>query len=176
MTIYDDLRQQYDKWSKESRDYWFNSGQYASRFARGFREYLAAPEYFKGEATRHRYVDACKVIEDESTGELNLKPADFHDILTRGEDGYLTFGVSVVLEKAPDTFPKASFWFSIDMLPRDGKCTMKITGEPFELDMSDDQTRTPAYEHMVKVLREWLASKPWDVDRKNPIGFVQHSA
>jgi hypothetical protein len=172
MAIYDELRQEYDQWSKDTRAYWFDSGRYALQFAAGFREYLGAPEFYNDHEGQHPYVELCKVVDGPSTDESKFEPTNFHDALTRGEDGLLTFGVSIIIEKAQNTFPKASFGFSIGMLPRDGQCTVKIAGERFELDMTNEQARIPAYKHMLKVLRQWLASKPWDANRKNPIGFV----
>lgn len=178
MTIYEDLRQRYGQWKQANSDYWFNSGRYASNFADGLREYLGAPESFNDPATgtRRSYVQLCEVVDDaQSPGGWRLKPAKFHSALSLGDDGFLTFGVAVILERGPNTFPKSEFDFSIGMLARGERCTLRIAGEEFDVDVKSDASRGPAYQHMVKQLENWLAMEPWDMGgNKNPIGFVHH--
>jgi len=177
MTIYDDLREQYAQWTQEDLDYWRSSGRFAEHFATGFKEYIGAPEHYRDPATGDRlpYVQLCALEDDHSApGGTRFRPTKFHDALTAGDDGYLTFGVSAILERAQNAFPKTSFNFSIGMLPRAaGWCRMRIAGESLEIDMADDQARAPAYDHMLKTLQRWLASRPWD-EQKNPIGFLHH--
>jgi hypothetical protein len=174
VTIYDDLRKDYGHWREQNRIYWFASCVYASEFATAFGDYLGAPDHFRDEGTRHPYVEACKVVADQETDKQHFESTEAHDLLTRGNDGVFMFGVTVVMETEPDGFPKEPFGFTIGMLPRGDRCTMMIAGKRFEIDMSDDQARLPAYDHMVTILRKWLRSKPWDVERsENNIGFVQ---
>lgn len=174
MTIYDDLRPLYKDWSDVGSEYWFGSSRFAQRFAMGLREYLGAPEWFDEDGEKRPYVEACKVTEDEN-GEPHFESANFHDVMSEGSDrsSSLSFGIKVVLERAANTFPKGSFGFSIGMVPRgNSTCVLRISGQEFSIDMSSDQTRTPVYEYLLKVIREFLATKPWDANTKRPIGFV----
>lgn len=172
MTIYDGLRQDYEQWSTTNREYWFGSARYAVRFASGFREYLGAPEFFDDNGKKQAYVEVRKVTEDEN-GEPHFESANFHEVLSVDDErSSLAFGIVVMLEIAANTFPKGSFAFSIGMVPRGNLCTLRISGEEFNVDMSGDKSRLPAYEHMAKVVRDFLALKPWDAQRKQPIGFV----
>lgn len=176
MAIYDDLRTAYQQWSSQNRDFWFGSGRYASAFADGFRKYLGAPEFYTEGGEKRPYVELCKVTED-ATGEPHFEPANDHHVMSPGKDeSQLAFGITVILEQAPNTFPKGSFGFSIGMEPiAVDRCRLRISGEEFEIDMSDDKTRGPAYDHMAKVIREFLALKPWEANKKRPIGFVHAS-
>jgi hypothetical protein len=177
VTIYDDLRKDYGRWCEQNRIYWLNSCVYAFEFAAAFRNYLGAPDHFRDEGTKHPYVEACKVVADQDTDKQHFESTELYDLLTRGDDGAFTFGVTVVMEIEPNAFPKEPFGFTIGMLPRDDKCTMTIAGRRFEIDMSDDQARHPAYQHMVTILQKWLRSKPWNVERsESNIGFVQFGA
>jgi hypothetical protein len=174
MTIYDDLRPLYKEWSETGSEYWLGSARYAQQFAMGLREYLGAPEWFNEDGKKRPYIEVCKVKEDEN-GEPHFEPANFHDVMSASSDGSpsLSFGITVVLERAANTFPKGSFGFSMLLTPRGSNtCVLRISGQEFDIDMSNDQTRTPAYDHMLTVIREFLATKPWDANRKRPIGFV----
>ena len=176
MALYDDLRQAYANWSDEDSEYHTQSAKYAHRFADGFREYLGAPlEYLANDRrTKEPYVELCKIVKD-AAGEDRLESANIYEALTREDDGYFSFGIRLVLERAPNTFPKSRFGFHSRFMPKENKCELRIAGKTFDLDMSDDGARISAYEKMKENLLRWLVSKPWDVDQKDPIGFIHHT-
>jgi hypothetical protein len=175
MAFYDDLRQAYASWSDQESRYDANSSKYAYRFADGFREYLGAPlEYVTPDRqTKKPYVELCKVIKN-AAGEDELEPTNLYRALTREEDGFFTFGVRIVLERAHNAFPKSNFGFHARFLPKENECELRIAGKTFNLNMSDDQAQIAVYEKMRETLLRWLNSKPWDVNQKDPIGFIHH--
>lgn len=177
MTIFQDLSKEYERSTKELNNYWLNTSLYARSFANGLRIHLGAPEHFDDQGVRRRYVEVCMVDENDETGQPTFKPAASHPIglIQVNEDGSFRFGVTVILEIGPNTFPKSAFGFSIGISPRDGNCKLRVAGRTFDIDMSNDHNRIPIYDHMVEHLKAWLAKKPWELDRQEDkkYGFVR---
>jgi hypothetical protein len=93
--------------------------------------------------------------------------------LTRDENGWFVFGISICLEAAENSYPKTGFGFTIGMLPKEQHCELRTAGESFTLDMASDDDGTPVYQLIRKILADVLESKPWDVTAKrNQIGFI----
>ena len=170
MSEFDKLTTAYKNWHEQHLDYEKTSTQFAYRFARGFREYVGAPEYFTslGGETKTQYVEALKLDDQKKL----IPPDNLLDLLARDDDGYFEFGVRVFLEMAPKTFPKLPFGFHVRFRLMKEECEIEIAGRKFSFKLDDDSARRPVYEVMVDVLKRELSREPWEVTEKQQIGFL----
>lgn len=173
MNTYDELRAAYSQWSQIQNDYWRSAEKFAHHFTLGFREYLGAPDKYEeiGTGQNVQYVQLCKITQG-ADDEEHFEPTHFTKALARGDDGYFTFGVKLILERAPNAFPKSGFAFSIDLFPTEQSCQIRVYGREFTVDMNEEANRIPVFEHMKSYLDRFLQTKPWDVAKKQPIGFT----
>jgi hypothetical protein len=173
MAMYDELRHVYANWSQTKIDYWQDAARYARSFTEGFGEYLGAPrEYVESDRTTKRpYVQLCKIVKVDGEDD-DLQPTNWLDALTREEDGFFEFGIRLVLERAVNSYPKTAFGFSVGFFPKENHCELRVAEKTFRLEMTNDSTRVPVYDHMNEWLNRWLQAKPWEIDRKRQIGFI----
>jgi hypothetical protein len=177
MSAFDELQQRYVKWAQEAMNYQVKSWQFTQRFAKGFQEYVGAPEgFFDADRKTIRYVEPRKIIINES-GEKETAEELHVGSLTLEDDGFYEFAVRLVLDQGINTFPKTAFSYHVRFRPIEDMCELKVAGGSFSFGANDSTTWVPAYEQMVNSLNANLDRKPWDVVReKQTIGFLTEAA
>lgn len=183
MSIFDDLNAEYKTWRDTWNDERIASARFPGQFVEGLKSYIEAPDTFEedlGSGERKKrlpYIRALKIL-DRDDGTYDTEEANFHELVTRRDDGYYGFAVSVALEIASNTWPKqyfavpVYFFFGADRNTAKLKIADSHDGE-HNYDTTDNSKNIPAYEYVVRLIRNILRTKPSDIiDNKRPIGFA----
>ena len=175
MSEFEEIQRLYKTRRDDHFAYRQNAAQFALRFANGFRKHIGAPEdYVEPDGnTRTAYVEPTKITRNPSGQEQSACPQNHLDLVTPDDDdGYLRFGVRLVLEPAPGAFPKQPFVFVLRFAIKENQCELEAAGKAFSFDISDNNAHTAAYAAMSDALKRELKRKPWDGVEKRPIGFL----
>ncbi len=121
MTRYDDLTKLFDPWRKQWIEQYREHQLLPARIAKQFQEFLGCPETFSEPSLgasvakeKVKYVSGTQAEWDGETEQFTLRVTDpfrtdtevrFH------KDGLFYFGLRVLLEHGPTTYPKEAFWF-----------------------------------------------------------------
>jgi hypothetical protein len=176
MSLFDDLRANYVQWHQGHCDYESASMQFAMAFINGFKDHIGAPDHYLDAENREPvwYVQPLHV-EESADGEYSYQTPNSHmDLLYRDEAGWWVVGLKLVLDRAVNSFPKSEFTYVFRFVLRDTICDMTVgfDRKEFSFPANDAQARKPVYDYMVKILKQMLALKPWDVPKKETIGFM----
>ena len=104
MAIFDELRAEYTTWDQTQIDYHDALVHVASRFVAGFKEYVGAPNEFRTfpERKSRPYVGPkCVDLDGQGTYQIT-EPKHNRDFLQQDNDGWWRFGMSIVLDRAPE--------------------------------------------------------------------------
>ena len=179
MTIFEDLRKDYQIARETSLEYQRSSALFAQRLARRFQIYIGAPDNYrtmKQDDTRW-YVQPMRTTLRGHNDFVSETPEGLHDLLTKDEDGYWLVGLRLTLDIAANAFPKDNFVFLLKFTIRGGECEMSVgfgkDARKFQAD--DDEGIKPIFDNMISQLKELFARKPWDMPKKNTIGFTAQS-
>ena len=178
MTAFSDLQKQYGNWQQSRHDYRLASVQFIRRFARRFREYLGAPEFYQTlnqPGAPQPYVSVVGVSETgEHTLEFKKSNSPF-ELLDQQEDGFWRTGIRLDLDRGQNEFPKANFFYLIKFVLRGNTCEMIfMNGEKkrFSFSIDDPAQETPIFEYMHGVVEHALSMPPWETEEKRSIGFL----
>lgn len=182
MSIFDELCEEFNSWHTRYLVDERESMMFAYGFANGLKAYIGAPESYKAfslEPSEKRivkyYVSPKKLIDHGDDTYTLDDPDNMSDLISRGQDGYWQYGISITLEIASNTWPKQPFGIPINFIIDDKICKMRITREPdgeFQFNISNADNYAQAYDFIVKLLFHVLRSKPSDqVQEKHRIGF-----
>jgi hypothetical protein len=177
MSRFTDLRSQYIKWTDQHWEYRTNAAEFVRSLTKGFAAYIEAPDTYKeiGSGSVKRYVEPIKAVRDES-GEYQFSvPENALDVVTRDEEGFWTSGITLVLDRGADAFPKAGFQFFLRFLLKGRQCELNIdwkTSRKFSTNLDNPAELEPIYECMVQTIREILSTPPWSTLDKPRIGFA----
>jgi hypothetical protein len=172
-TTFDELCELYTEWRDRISNYKYDSAKLVWHLAKEFRHYISAPETIDEFGKRYTY--ALKVNRD-AEGEIHYDEPEYStDVLNLDEDGYWSSAIVVVLD---DVYAKTDFKFEIRFVLRGRQCELHIGKEKdgkFEFNVDAAESRKPAYEYMVRLLKETFKREPWSIPSKAPIGFRQPS-
>jgi hypothetical protein len=181
MTKFDELRTQYKEWQDASFRYHMDCRRFTVALAKGFSNYLTAPETYRTVESREEkpYISPMETKIDEDTGDIrwvappssNLSPD-----LYRDEDGYFWSGVAVVLDAQDNSEPKTRFMyqfrFILDSAQRAEILPLHDEGKQFSVELNDLQSALPLYNDIEQTLRAILKRKPWEMPEKRSMGFT----
>jgi hypothetical protein len=175
MSIFDELQAAYRASQDRYREYVANSLLVAHALAHEFQTYLGTPETYTDldDETRRPYVRLLSFQLPDGVPAA-VPPETSADILSREEDGFWRFVISLTLDRDAASFPKQSLAFFI---------RLKIHGDVWHVQLLDDGyqdfriagTGDPKlrglFERMVEMVERLLAAKPWEGVERLPIGF-----
>jgi hypothetical protein len=185
MTRYDDLTKLFDPW----RTQWiaqYREHQFLPvRIAQGFQEFLGCPETFSEHSLdvtapkkKVRYVSAAEAEWDGGSEQFTLRvndPFDFNTEVRFHKDGFFYFGLRVLLEHGPTTYPKEAFWFLLRTGFNGWGFTVWVQRSKAQFELGAAPYETEALcQHLFDLLKTDLAKSPMirDTQEPNKIGFT----
>ena len=178
MSHFDELSQLYEVWHKKWFEDYMQHRRLSSRIAHKFGEFLGAPEAFNDaagtdSAKKTRYVSAARATRQPD--EKFTLSVDEPSEIDFEEDGSFYFGVRVMMESAPNTFPKHPFWFLLFGKFKGGHFDVRVqrTGEEFKLGSDDAVEMQRLCEHLLDQLKLEMTESPLARHSPEPmrIGF-----
>lgn len=176
MSRYDELTKLFDPWRKNWVEQYREHQLLPPRIAKSFQEFLGCPDAFQDTSgAQVKYVSPARAKWDDRTDDfmLHVYESFIEDVEFRN-DGYFYFGLRVLLEHGPRTFPKQSFWFLLrgKQLGRTFTVWVQRSGRDFILD--SEANNRALCEHFLELLKEDLSVSPISRTGKgrNRIGFV----
>jgi hypothetical protein len=176
MSIFEDLRSEYKTARETSLDYYRRCEMFARHLSIKLTKYLGAPEYFtdqKGETTP--YVETVGVEEQEDGSYKSTDRAGYMELIHPDESGYWLTGLKVILDVAPNTWPKSGFLFLIRFIIKDNKCELYVADskEAITFDIGDPNGLNAPFDIIVRSFKLAFTRKPWEQKKKTSIGFVE---
>jgi hypothetical protein len=175
MTKFDELRSEFNVARETSINYYRRCDLFARNLSAALQDYLGAPEHFKdmkGQALP--YVDTVGVEQLEDGTYKSVTQSGFLELVRPDENGYLLTGLKIVLDPAPNAWPKESFLFLIRFIIRENECEMLVADskQPITFQVNDPKGLHPAFDLIVQSFKNAFAQKPWERGKKQTIGFV----
>lgn len=177
MPDFEELRLLYTAWNGKLFQYHIDANQLVVRLAAHFREHIAAPKTFvKPDGSEGLYVEPMKVRRGHD-GYFQFEEAggSILDIASREDDGWWIAGIKIILDQGENAYPKRPFCFFLTFFLRDreGELYFEDTKKDrFKFVIDDIASLDPLCEGMVSILQKTLATPPWGVWEKGPIGFA----
>jgi hypothetical protein len=175
MPIFDDLRSEYKTGREATIHYYRRCEIFARTLSTKLQQYVGAPKDFtdfKGRTSS--YIDTVGVEQLNDGTYQSVENAGYGKLIQPDENGYWLTGLKVVLDVAPNTWPKEGFLFLVRFVIREDECEMYIAESKqatrFKLD--DPNGPNAAFDLIVEMLKNAFARKPWDQTKKTSIGFV----
>jgi hypothetical protein len=172
-TKYDLVRQQFAEREDAKRKYLQENTQFAALVANGFRDFMGMPkqyEHTKDNTTTYRsYVPLYSLEDDGSFTEETF----WGDAIHHYSDGDFKFGLGIVLEPRPNTYPKQVVQVKVECTRKPDTVEVKIAGESVTctFDGMDSPDISKVHDLLYGLLNEWLTSRWGDPDTKRSIGF-----
>jgi hypothetical protein len=175
MTKFDDLRSEFTVARETSINYYRRCDLFARHLSSKLRDYLGAPEHFKdikGETAP--YIDTVGVEQQDDGTYKSISDAGYMKLVQPDENGYLLTGLKIVLDVAPNTWPKEGFLFLIRFTITENECEMFVADskQPINFQLDDPKGLHPAFDLIVQSFKNAFAQKPWERAKKETIGFV----
>lgn len=184
MSRYEDLGIAYGAWRTASITYMRDCGRLISQFADAFRDYLGAPENYRsfssGSQAEPHLEKTVSVMEAsrDGHGDIRYEKMDggqFWPDLIRTESGNFIAAIRLVVEEAPNTYPKSGYFFPVFFSVRNGRCRIHVGEEhreAVEFDAADLSTAVPAFDLMINWLHDVYRRDPSEIRTSEPIGFI----
>jgi hypothetical protein len=173
LTRYEELSKLLEPWRSKWFDQQTSIQMLPLKLADGLRAYLGAPEYYTNDdGELIPYVCDAKVRKDTqspgyilSVGRQDLESPFFDD------DGQFRFGLRVLLESSPNTFPKQDVWFSFTGLIKDETFVVTEANSKTAFSLPHEDERL--YQHLFEALRKIMSETPivQNQQRQASIGF-----
>jgi hypothetical protein len=177
-SIFEELRVAYRASQETYREYARDSLVAAQQLAHGFREYIGAPETYTDpdDETKRPYVRLLSFQIQEGL-PVAAQPEAHSDILTREDDGFWRFAISLSIDRDADTFPKQQLAFFLRLKLHGGIRHVQLLDDGFQdfrVPGTGETDEHALFDHMVGMVNRVLSAKPWEGVEKLPIGFELH--
>ncbi|AMJ49839.1 hypothetical protein GQF56_24510 [Rhodobacter sphaeroides] len=172
-TKYEIIRQKFCEREKATREFVRENNRFAALVANGLQNFLGMPKYYEakrdGTTTYHRYVPLYRVRSD---GTISDEDA-FNDAVVSCSDGTFEFGLGIVLEPAPNAFPKQIVQAKVECVRASGNVEVRISGETVicRFDGSASTDIHLVHELLYRLLNNYLDSRWGDPDARRAFGF-----
>ncbi len=161
---YSELTQLFDAWRTRWTEQYRTYQILPLEVANAFQTFLGCREYFDEDGTtrtkKTRYVSPAKAVWGEEQGlfRLNAYETSVEDVYFH-EDGYCYFGLRVILEHGPRTYPKLPFWFLLRAKIENNDCVIIEQRSEKEFHIQND-TFEPFFSHIFDLLKNDLSETP----------------
>ncbi|WP_170565763.1 hypothetical protein [Ruegeria atlantica] len=172
-TKYDIVRQQFAEREDAKRKYIQENTQFAAMVADGFRDFLGMPTNYEhtkdGTTTFRSYVPLYSLEEDGSFSEQTI----WSDAIGHYSDGDFKFGLGIVLELKPNSYPKQIVQVKVECTRKPGAVEVTIAGEAVTcaFDGMKSSDISTVHDLLYRLLNKWLTSRWGDPESKRSIGF-----
>ncbi len=179
MSRYDDLKPIYSEWRTKSLNLYREYQRLPHWVSARVKEYLGCPDYTKSidgkEDEGSPYVSPASAEWDENSRDFvftmrkyqGLRDWDFYS------DGRFYFGVWIILESAPNTWPKDPFCVLMSASWTGARFNVRVqkTKQDFDLDLGNLGSADGLCEHIFQSIKEELMSEPLREGERQQIGF-----
>ena len=178
MSIFEQLQIAYRASQEAYREYARASLLAAHELAHQFREYIGAPETYTDpeDETRRPYVRLLSFQMPEGM-PVAAQPDSQADLLTREDDGFWRFAMSLTLDRDIESFPKQQLAFFLRLKIHAGTWHVQLLDngyQEFIIAAAPQSDKHALFDHMVEMVNRLLSAKPWEGVEKLPIGFELH--
>jgi hypothetical protein len=177
VSTFDDLRSEYKTARETNLNYYHRCEIFARNLSTKLKNYIGAPEHFAEHRSGQEipYVDTVGVEQQDDGTYKSIDDAGYMKLIHPDENGYWLTGLKLILDVAPNTWPKSGFLFLVRFIIRDNECEMYIADSKQATTFRVDDPAGPnaAFDLIAKMLKDAFARQPWDQAKKATMGFVE---
>jgi hypothetical protein len=171
MTKYDDLRLLYAQWAKREMEFEDLCTPIPYALSEALAQFLNAPTMFV-KASENKQLPYVGVYSTNSVGDfIQLSPKD--GLLY--EDGWWKFYIGVLLESAPEVYPKKCVTIRYHFKAHSpDHLTFKIEhlSQSFDIDLNENDPFSALCSATVAEIRNHLEENPYGTQGRERIGFI----
>lgn len=184
MATFEEMRTLYDKWAATRWDRYTRAVQFTKAFKSAFSRQISAPTSYEDlDGIQRNYIDLVRLHPLDENLKYKIDNSDkassrFDGHITEEEDDGLIFGISVIIDRAENSWPKEIVnFFRISFRPRSGLIELKIFLQIFKIDMEDPSTWKPALDYMEgNIVKTLTTFEPHTVEEDEAssynVGFI----